>query len=124
MADPSLVLQRRFEDAITAAFGPDLAGTDPVIRPSDHADYQANAAMALAKRLGRPPREVAEAIIAHADLDDVAGTVEIAGPGFVNITLRPEFLQRELDTLADDERLGVPASAQTETVVVDYSGPN
>ena len=58
MADPSLVLQRRFEDAIVAAFGPELAGTDPVIRPSDHADFQANAAMALAKRVSRPPRGV------------------------------------------------------------------
>src|SRR5438034_9305505 len=107
MADPSLVLHRRFEDAIVAAFGPDLAGVDPVVRPSDHADFQANGAMALAKRVGRSPRDVAETLVAHVELDDVADAVEVSGPGFVNVTLKPAFLAGELDRLVDDQRLGV-----------------
>src|SRR5581483_7864440 len=72
MADPLLTLRPRLSAAIEAAFGAEYAGTDPVLRRSDKGgDYQANAAMALAKRVGRPPREVAEAIVAAADLTDV-----------------------------------------------------
>src|SRR5437870_3522842 len=121
MADPSLVLQRRFEDAIVAAFGPDLAGVDPVARPSDHADFQANGAMALAKRVGRPPREVAEALVTQVELDDIADTVEVSGPGFVNVTLKSAFLAAALDGLVDDRRLGVRPAEHLETIVIDYS---
>ena len=59
MPDPALAIRTRLEAAIEAALGPEFAGVDPVIRPSDHADFQANAAMALAKRAGRNPRELA-----------------------------------------------------------------
>src|SRR2546423_14439620 len=124
MADPSLVLHRRFGDAIVAAFGPDFAGADPVVRPSDHADFQANGAMALAKRVGRPPREVADALVAQVELDDVADSIEVSGPGFVNVTLKREFLAGELDGLVDDQRLGVRPAEHLETIVIDYSAPN
>ena len=63
MADPVLTLSRAFAAAITAAFGAEHAATDPAIRRSSHADYQANAAMALAKRVGKPPRVAAAAIL-------------------------------------------------------------
>ena len=63
------------------AFDSVAPGADPVLRPSDRSDYQANGVMALAKQVGKPPREVAELVVGALDLSDIA-TVEIAGPGF------------------------------------------
>ena len=126
MADPVLALAPRFDAAIAAAFGDEYAGTDPVIHASkqDGVDYQANAAMALAKRLGQPPRDVAGAIVEHADLEGIADKVQIGGPGFINITLDNAFLGRQLSEAAQDRRLGVAPVEHPETVVVDYSSPN
>ena len=124
MADPVLTLSRAFAAAITAAFGAEHAETDPAIRRSTHADYQANAAMALAKRVGKPPRVVAAAIQEHLRLDDVCDKVEIAGPGFFNLHLKSEYLERELTETAASPRLGLAPSAAPETVVIDYSAPN
>ena len=64
--------------AIERAFGPDFRGVDPVLRPSQYADVQVNAALGLAKRLGRTPREVAAQIVAHLHLDDISDTVAIS----------------------------------------------
>jgi arginyl-tRNA synthetase len=124
MADPLLQLRRSFETAIATAFGPEYAGTDPALRRSDRADFQANAAMALGKRLGRPPRDVAAALVQHLALGDVAEGVEIAGPGFINVNLRADYLARELNDSARSEGLGITPASTTESVVVDYSGPN
>ncbi|WP_437997525.1 arginine--tRNA ligase [Sorangium sp. So ce185] len=124
MADPVHVLSRAFQEAITAAFGAEHAGADPSLRRSSHADYQANAAMALGKRLGRPPREVAAAIVGALQLGGICRKVEIAGPGFVNLTLEDAYLTRELADTASGGRLGIAPAAQPETVIVDYSGPN
>jgi arginyl-tRNA synthetase len=118
MPDPALAIRTRLEAAIEAVLGPEFAGVDPVIRPSDHADFQANAAMALAKRVGRNPRELAGEILAHAELDDLCESVEVAGPGFLNIVLRNDWLA---DQLSD---VGVPPADDPETVVIDYSSPN
>ena len=98
-------------------------GTDPVLRTSERADFQANGVMALAKTLGRPPRDVAAEIAAMNDLDGVA-TVEVAGPGFLNIVLEPAFLAAQLGALVGDERLGLARAASPKTVVIDYSAPN
>ena len=98
-------------------------GADPVLRPSDRTDYQANGVMGLAKTIGRPPREVAEELLGQLDLDDLA-EVEIAGPGFLNITLTPAFLARQLNDLVADARLGIAAAEAPRTVVIDYSAPN
>ncbi|MDC0684244.1 arginine--tRNA ligase [Sorangium atrum] len=124
MADPVHALARALQAAITAAFGAEHAAVDPSLRRSTHADYQANAAMALGKRLGRPPREVAAAIVAALQLDGICRKVEIAGPGFVNLTLEDAYLTRELAETAGGGRLGIAPAAQPETVIVDYSGPN
>ncbi len=106
-----------------SAFDTLEVGADPVLRTSDRSDYQANGVMALAKRLGRPPRDVAEEIVSRADLSGFA-TAEIAGPGFVNLTLSPEFLAIQLTGLRRDERLGIEAAARVKNVVIDYSAPN
>ena len=123
--DPVLTIRPRLQAAIAAVLGDDFGGADPVMRRSDRADYQANAAMALAKRAGgRNPRELAEAIVAATELSDVAASVEVAGPGFLNITLRDDYLANEVEQTASDPRLSVPAAAAPEVVVIDYSSPN
>jgi arginyl-tRNA synthetase len=108
---------------LQSAFDTLEVGADPVLRTSDRSDYQANGVMALAKRLGRSPRDVAEDIVGHADLADVA-TVEVAGPGFLNLTLAPGFLGEQLTRLRGDDRLGVETVATAKAVVIDYSAPN
>jgi arginyl-tRNA synthetase len=108
---------------LQSAFDTLEAGADPVLRTSDRSDYQANGVMALAKRLGRSPRDVAEDIVGRCDLEGVA-TLEVAGPGFLNLTLTPEFLAHQLTQLRSDPRLGIEAVAMVKTVVVDYSAPN
>jgi arginyl-tRNA synthetase len=119
MVDTKTALENRLQ----AAFDSVEPGADPVLRPSDHADFQANGALALAKRLGRPPRELAEQIVAAASLHDLVETVEVSGPGFINLTLSPSFIAAQLSALAADPCLGV-APVEPETVVVDYSAPN
>jgi arginyl-tRNA synthetase len=111
------------QSRLQSAFDTLEEGADPVLRTSDRSDYQANGVMALAKRLGRSPRDVAEAIVGYADLVGVA-TVEVAGPGFLNLTLTPAFLGQQLTQLRGDERLGIERVAEPKTVVIDYSAPN
>jgi arginyl-tRNA synthetase len=122
--DPAIALLPLFRTALETAFGPDLAGEDPVLRPSAHADVQANLAMALAKRLGKPPRVVAEAIAAALPKDGPIARVEIAGPGFLNLTLTDAFVEGAATAMLNDPRLGVPEAAVKERVVIDYSAPN
>jgi arginyl-tRNA synthetase len=107
---------------LQTAFDTVESGADPVLRTSDRSDYQANGVMSLAKRLGKSPRDVAQVVVDHADLAGVA-TVEIAGPGFLNLTLSATLLGDQLTALVHDERLGI-ARATTTTVVIDYSAPN
>ncbi|MEU4578384.1 arginine--tRNA ligase [Nonomuraea sp. NPDC023979] len=122
MTDPQLVLTERVQQALAAAFGAEHADADPLIRPSQFADFQANVAMSLAKRLRRSPREVAEAI--RAELSDFPGTVEVSGPGFLNITLDDSWIESEVNRMAADPRTGVGTIAPAQTIVIDYSAPN
>jgi arginyl-tRNA synthetase len=124
MSDPRTVLSERLQAAVAAAFGAEHGGSDPMVRRSERADYQADLAMGMAKALKRAPRQVAEAVIAKLDLAGIAERVEIAGPGFINITLTREFLEREAAALASDVELGVEPAAHPEIVVIDYSAPN
>ncbi|HEV2451820.1 MAG TPA: arginine--tRNA ligase [Streptosporangiaceae bacterium] len=124
MADPQEVLGQRVRDALAAAFGPEHAGDDPVIRPSQFADYQSNVALPLGKRLGRPPREVAAELTRHLDVGDVAAEPAVSGPGFINLTLRDDWIAGQAGWLLGDGRLGVSVAEPEQRVVVDYSGPN
>jgi arginyl-tRNA synthetase len=121
VASPVAVLTERFRAALVTAFGEDHTDADPVIRPSQYADFQANAALALAKRLGANPREVAQRIVGALDLDGIAGPPEISGPGFVNVRLDDTWIADEVSGL--DGRLGVPLQ-EPQTIPVDYSAPN
>ena len=105
------------------AFDSVISGADPVLRPSDRSDYQANGVMALAKQVGKPPREVAELVVAALDVADIA-TVEIAGPGFLNLNLTTQVFNAQLRELSNDPRLGLEKSSAAKTVVIDYSAPN
>jgi arginyl-tRNA synthetase len=87
-------------------------------------DYQANCAMPLAKVLGRKPRDVAEEIVKRLPLDDLLEPPEVAGPGFINVRLRPDWIAAQVRRMAADERLGVAPAAPARTYVIDYSGPN
>ena len=123
MADPLHTVARTLREAFAAVTGLPVDDIDPVVRPSDRADAQANGALPLAKQLGRNPREVADAVVATGLLDGVCTAAEVAGPGFINLTFRPEFLAAQVHLAAGDHRLGVRTSP-LETVVVDYSAPN
>ncbi|MFF4625576.1 arginine--tRNA ligase [Nonomuraea jabiensis] len=122
MTDPQIVLTERVQQALARAFGQEHADADPLIRPSQFADFQANVAMSLAKRLRRAPREVAEAI--KAELSDFPGTIEVSGPGFLNITLDDSWIESEATRMLADPRLGVGTITPSQTVVIDYSAPN
>lgn len=98
-----------------------------LIRPAQdarHGDFQANFAMSLAKQLGRNPRELAEQISAELDLSEICEAPEVAGPGFINLRLRTEFLQELIQGIAGDDRLGVTPVSHPRHVVVDFSSPN
>ena len=97
---------------------------DPTVRPSDRADAQVNGALPLAKKLGGNPRDIAQAVVDSGALDGAASELEIAGPGFVNVTFSPEFLTAQLAEVGIDDRLGVAMASPTKNVVVDYSAPN
>lgn len=100
---------------------PALAG--PASNPK-FGDYQANGVMSAAKRLKTNPRKLAEELIATVDLSDLAEKVEVAGPGFINITLKKDFLQDKIAENLKDDRLGVPPASRSERIVIDYSSPN
>ncbi|SCL49189.1 arginyl-tRNA synthetase [Micromonospora citrea] len=118
-------LERLLSDRLAPAFAA-VAGApvDPVVRRSPRADFQSDAALALARRLGRSPRDLAADVLEHAALDDVCASAEVSGPGFLNLTVSDRALAGLVSGLAGDARLGVPAARAPETVVVDYSAPN
>ena len=120
--DPLLILSSALQTAFEAVAG--RAGVDPVIRSSDRADAQANGALGLAKELGQNPRQVAEAVLAEcAGLAGICSSVEVAGPGFLNLVFSNDFLSRLLKEVASDPRLGI-GTVPSKRVVIDYSAPN
>ncbi|MGG8250176.1 arginine--tRNA ligase [Klebsiella aerogenes] len=118
------LLSEKVSQALIAAGAP--ADCEPQVRQSakvQFGDYQANGVMAVAKKLGMSPRQLAEQVLSHLDLNGIANKVEIAGPGFINIFLDPAFLADNVNLALQSERLGV-AKPQPQTIVVDYSAPN
>jgi arginyl-tRNA synthetase len=124
MTDPQQTLTTLMRGALIAAFGPGYADADPLIRPSQFADYQANAALPLARTLGRPPRDVAAELASHLGNGDVLEKLEVSGPGFINLTLRDDWIATQAAAELGDPRLGVPPADPPQRVVVDYSAPN
>jgi arginyl-tRNA synthetase len=122
MSDPLVTITQLLAPVFAELNGG--APSDPTVRPSDRADAQINGALPLAKRIGANPRELAQQVVDSGALDGVASELEVAGPGFVNVTFAPEFLAGHLVEVAGDDRLGVAPAAEVKTVVVDYSAPN
>ncbi|MGL4842295.1 MAG: arginine--tRNA ligase [Enterobacter asburiae] len=118
------LLSEKVSQALIAAGAP--ADCEPQVRQSakvQFGDYQANGVMAVAKKLGMPPRQLAEQVLTHLDLSGIASKTEIAGPGFINIFLEPAFLASHVDAALKSDRLGV-SQPDAQTVVIDYSAPN
>jgi len=118
------LLSEKVSQALIAAGAP--ADCEPQVRQSakvQFGDYQANGVMAVAKKLGMPPRQVAEQVLTHLDLNGIASKVEIAGPGFINIFLDPAFVAEHVNQALASDRLGLSRPEQ-QTIVVDYSAPN
>ncbi|MEQ9373034.1 MAG: arginine--tRNA ligase [Coleofasciculus chthonoplastes F3-SA18-01] len=120
-------LKAKCEQALIAAFGETMAGTDPMLVPASNpkfGDYQSNAALSLAKPLGQPPRAIAEMLINHLNVADICHPPTVAGPGFINFTLKPAYLEAKLNRSLTHPRLGVEPTKQPQRVVVDFSSPN
>ncbi len=118
------LLSEKVSQALIAAGA--AADCEPQVRQSakvQFGDYQANGVMAIAKKLGMAPRQLAEQVLTHLDLNGIASKVEIAGPGFINIFLAPAFLAEHVSEALKSDRLGV-AKPQPQTIVIDYSAPN
>ncbi len=120
-------IQTRLKDATVKAFGTEVDDIQPVV---DHAsnptfgDFQSNVALTLSKQLKRQPRQIAELIVDNLVVDGVCETPTIAGPGFINIRLKREFLESQINQLKNDRRLGVSLPVKVKNVVVDMSSPN
>jgi arginyl-tRNA synthetase len=119
-------LRKRFRQALAPLVEQPEPLLDLLRRSQDarFGDYQANVAMPLGKELGRPPREVAEEIIRGLDVDDFCLAPEVAGPGFINLRLRDDWLTERITAAVSDLRLGVPAAECPRKFVIDYSAPN
>jgi arginyl-tRNA synthetase len=124
MADPQQVLSARVRDALVAAYGAEYADADPLIRPSQFADFQSNAALPLAKKVGKAPRDIAAEIAGQLNVEDIAEPPTVSGPGFINLTLRSQWIADAATGLLTDPRLGVPVTESPKTVIVEYSSPN
>jgi arginyl-tRNA synthetase len=128
---PVSQIEARIAQAVEKLFGAEQAQAAKAavkLSRSQHADYQCNVALALAQKVKQPPRKVAEALLGELEagggLGAVCETIEIAGPGYLNLTLRAEALAEALRAMGDDARLGVTSAAAPDTVVIDYSSPN
>jgi arginyl-tRNA synthetase len=112
----SASIQQRVADAL---------GADPLLRRSDRADFQANGVLGLAKRNKANPRELAAEVVAALPADDgLISSIEVSGPGFLNITVADAAITRTLASRAADDRLGVPAKTDPGITVIDYAQPN
>lgn len=118
------LLSEKVRQALVAAGAP--ADSEAQVRQSAKAqfgDYQANGVMAVAKKLGMPPRQLAEKVVQLLQLEGIAAKTEIAGPGFINIFLDPQWLSVQVERVLTSPKLGV-SPVEPQTIVVDYSAPN
>ncbi|MEH2920807.1 arginine--tRNA ligase [Samsonia erythrinae] len=118
------LLSEKVSQALTAAGAP--AGSEAQVRQSAKAqfgDYQANGVMAVAKKLGIPPRQLAEKVVQLLALEGIAEKTEIAGPGFINIFLDKQWVAIQVENALTAPKLGL-APVEPQTIVIDYSAPN
>jgi arginyl-tRNA synthetase len=121
----SLVVQNELRRALTGLI-PDPEPYVAMVRATQdpkHGDYQANCAMSLAKTLGQKPRDLAQTIAERFDANGPLEKPEVAGPGFINVRFRSDWLASAVVAMAKDARLGI-AKTTPKTYVIDFSGPN
>ena len=124
MADPIIYVEQRIAAAFAKVGGAAAVGIDTAVRQSDRADAQVNGSLALAKAMGLTPREVALKVLEIVDLKDICSDAQVAGPGFINLTFKNEFLARELMASSTEKKLGVRNATKPRKVLIDYSAPN
>ena len=120
-------LKTRFTQACIAAFGEEFASFDPSVtngKDPKFGDYQCNAALGLTKQLKQQPRQIADRIIEHLQIDDLCDRPTIDGPGFINVKLKLAYLETRLTEIQTDPRLGILPTQHPERVIVDFSSPN
>jgi len=121
------LIKIKFNQALVAAFGEDFATIDPMVVASTNpkfGDYQCNLAMSLTKPLKSNPRAIATQIIDNLIIDEICETPEIAGPGFINLRLKTDYLQVQLQKMLGNERLNIPKVNPNQKMIVDFSSPN
>ncbi len=123
-ATPQVVLTKRLHAAMVACGLPPERGEVTAAADTRFGDYQANAAMVLAKQAKANPRELAAQIADYFETGDVCDKPEIAGPGFLNFRLKPQWVSQQLRALAGDARCGVPETGSPQRIVIDFSSPN
>ena len=124
MADPIIYVEQRIAAAFAKVGGAAAVGIDTAVRQSDRADAQVNGSLALAKAMGLTPREVALKVLEVVDLKEICSDAQVAGPGFINLTFKNEFLARELMASSTGKKLGVRSATKPRKVLIDYSAPN
>ncbi|MGB3533367.1 MAG: arginine--tRNA ligase [Microcoleaceae cyanobacterium] len=120
-------LKLKFKQALTAAFGDEVADIDPMLVAASNpkfGDYQCNVAMSLTKVLKNNPRTIASQIVEQLDVTEICQSPEIAGPGFINLHLKPEYLEQQLNSILNDQRLGIALNQPPQRIIVDFSSPN
>ncbi len=119
------ILENRVSEVMSELAGESVPAVVKVSQNAKFGDYQVNGVMGLAKKLGMNPRQLADKVVVNSKLDDICQEPEIAGPGFINLRLKKEWMQEQLcGALVDSERIGVDKSELAGKVVVDFSGPN
>lgn len=120
------LIRQRFESALNGwVENPhEHAQRVTIARDPQHGDYQANIAMSLRAELSMPPQQIASHLVGRVQLADICEPLEVAGPGFINLRLKNEFLSTQLLQIATDQRTGVATSDHLRTYVIDYSSPN
>ncbi|MGK7925495.1 MAG: arginine--tRNA ligase [Spirulina sp.] len=120
-------LAQKFSHALVAAFGDEFRETDPLVVPASNprfGDYQSNIALSLTKRLQKNPMAIAQDICDRLEINHLCESPEVAKPGFINLTLKPDYLAAQLTAMASDRRLGVERIKRPQKVIVDFSSPN
>ena len=121
-------LYQTVEREAAAAFAAAGIADSPVVlqptKNAEHGDFQINGVMGAAKKAKQNPRELAQKVAEVLADNAVIESAEVAGPGFINLRLRPEFLAQNIQTALNDARFGVAKTDKPQTVVIDYSSPN
>ena len=120
-------LKKSVSEALVSAFGTELTSSDPLVVPASNpkfGDYQSNVALSLPKKLKIAPRSIAEKIVENLKVDNFCETPTIAGPGFINFTIKPTYLATQLTTIQTDDRLGIEPVRSPQKIIVDYPSPN